>query len=881
MCGDTPMPKGVRGSRQALIKRFGIGERLAVRAVALQTMQVEMSAAVLESATPGSALERVLLDSRILSQAAELDTQRIRQVEREVGGQEPVLAVQCNENWRTIVLQEELVAEQALAVRPAEDFPAVPARIDPFQLVDASEVAELFTPAEISELKVTLLTSADPREKISALRKLLLSSSSLQQKGMILIAALSDSSAEVRAEAAAGMTRLGLNAGIADASQALAVGTIEQRAFAAGELGRLVHLVKEAELPVLLTVLASALESEKELPVRRVLISAARECVPYAARQVEHARELARILVRQVRIGERSTWPELRSVVIRLAQAASGPVSKLLHDEINKAPEGSVRRFLLTLLGGFALPPGMDRTVAELIAAEAARGDADELELQSLTDQMAMLGEVALGPLHEWFEQARAERRPAVARMIDAVCARPGVSAEAKSRAAMLFARALQTADRHLRATLLDTVLPADAELSEVARAALAEEFLASLSEFRHPRVAAQVEVSVARMGLAAVGALLKRLRPGEAEREVIVAARSLALLVSRLPEGDAQAEKAARESLEKVMEMVGRTSGRTRGELVRAAGRIASSPATLPSQAEALAREFRASLRDADQPFAMLEAMAQLALHPHVPLQMEIEVAQTLLGLLQQELPELMPQGQPLDQGVLEIGPQASVYTEMIPILLQGLQEIYLKTRSAQLRERIAELLLAQWHEASEWRLLWGPGNTMLLLEALGRLGTEDATAETVRLQIAEALARRIDFPAVVRALGNIFRVHPSSHSLGVRAAQVTRQLLSRLAQRAAMSEDEVDAAFEALGKIGARQRLGSLERQASTMRQEILDSLLEGLREGWRGAASGLRVLAESGVLSEDAANDVRTRLSDYFKMRVQGAPGAEPNK
>ena len=75
--------------------------------------------------------------------------------------------------------------------------------------------------------------------------------------------------------------------------------------------------------------------------------------------------------------------------------------------------------------------------------------------------------------------------------------------------------------------------------ISDDVKAELASEMLASLREFNHPAIAAEVEANVARMGPPALEPLMKCLAGAPREEDRLSAARALALLVPRLGKAD------------------------------------------------------------------------------------------------------------------------------------------------------------------------------------------------------------------------------------------------------------------------------------------------------------------------------------------------------
>jgi len=861
------MAKGIRASKQALVQRFNLSERLAVRIVALQTKRVDVTPAVLEGATRGSEVERLLLLPSILSLAKSLSSDALQSIrtEADVTGADDLVVVE-QKGWRTIALSEELMAEDHAAEMQLAQEEQLPVRMNPLQLIDREDAAELFTPSEITNLKVILLTSADPREKISALRKLLLSAMPVLEKGAVLISALRDDDAEVRAEAASGLGRLGLSPGVADAARVLATGSDDERCFAAGELAGLIRNVKEHEIPVLLTVMGASLSGESEMSVRVALIDAAREMAPFAAKRPDCASELVQLLLQQIRSDLGGLGSSIRAALREIAKIDNNAVASLLSDQIMKVPNGKARRFLFSVFGDIGVPAEMAEAIAREIAAEAVRGSASEIELQVMANQLAALKEPAVLELCKQFEDAPASRRPVLVRMIDIACAGKDVSSESKNEAGLLFARILKTANKHLRSALLETLLPTDQQLSDDVREELAEEMLGSLREFKHPRIIEEVESKLSRMGQAAILPLLKWLESGLRIEDRVSAARSLGLLLPQLSKGQAALERQCQRGIETALRLADNTERKYKGELIRAVGKMASSDAVPPSQAEIISRRLKSQLMESDCPYDILDAIGQIALHPHAPLQLQIETTKTFIGLIQGELPELEAPERATGEEAYDVGGEVTAYTEMVPVLLHRLERIYSRTRSDQLRTGIADVLLERWREASEWRLLWGLRNTALLLDALGRIGSDKCTAGPMRVKVLDAIAKRLDFPPAVKAIGDICSGQSRLRSVGSRAADIAKQLLRRLGFRDKMADGEADIVYDALGKIAARERLGDTDAEAGQLRQQIVEALFDGLREGSSGAADGLHFAIESTHLPQDIERDASERLSDF---------------
>ncbi|KAF0241948.1 MAG: hypothetical protein FD180_4190, partial [Planctomycetota bacterium] len=211
------MLEGIRPTKADLTGRFGLSQRLSVRIGALLASKVELTATVLESAKPGSPVEAFFLRREILAEAASLDTDRIQTLAADAK-LDLDLAVEDQGARRVIGLEEELAAAADFAAPPpalsGNGLALMPIDVDPMlalmpaagALAGASMSAD-----DVAKLKLTILTGVEPKAKIEALRKIVIAALPQNEKGMLLLRAISDESPEVRAEAAAGLRALGLD----------------------------------------------------------------------------------------------------------------------------------------------------------------------------------------------------------------------------------------------------------------------------------------------------------------------------------------------------------------------------------------------------------------------------------------------------------------------------------------------------------------------------------------------------------------------------------------------------------------------------------------------------------------------------------------------
>ena len=128
---------------------------------------------------PGTSLEKLLLSPEVLKKAKELDTEMLQSMAQKLEAEDDgALAVvsESGSEWKTIALEEEVLAEKALDQLETEDDVETPpsslAIIRPeAEMFDKGQAADLFDSAEVAKLKIEALTNVEPPEKISSTRK--------------------------------------------------------------------------------------------------------------------------------------------------------------------------------------------------------------------------------------------------------------------------------------------------------------------------------------------------------------------------------------------------------------------------------------------------------------------------------------------------------------------------------------------------------------------------------------------------------------------------------------------------------------------------------------------------------------------------------------
>jgi hypothetical protein len=276
------------------------------------------------------------------------------------------------------------------------------------------------------------------------------------------------------------------------------------------------------------------------------------------------------------------------------------------------------------------------------------------------------------------------------------------------------------------------------------------------------------------------------------------------------------------------------------------------------------VARGLRVRIGKEPYSFGLLDGLGRLASSPNVKLETRIEVAESLLRLLEVDLPEM--QSKRFTGGektVFIAGAEAAAYTDMIPILLDGLCNVCVHAGSDTLRDRLVQGLIVKWHEAASWRLVWGPANTLKLAEVLGEIALAGNADADTRLEICEALVASSDLMPVLRVLGRLFGRDAASAGMGKLAAQVGDHLLERMAPGSG-DRIEVDATVTgALATIAGRKNLGP-KTEAGRLRRAATDVLYKALRNGAPGAREALERLAGSSAIPKRARAEIEGRLA-----------------
>ncbi len=851
------MVNGVRLKRTTLVRRYSMPEAAADGITRLLSQKGDVTDGVARAAPSEKGIAKLLASAKLRASATSLTTERLQTIRRELtaGGQAARLVVVPKRVWRTIALETEGAAAAPLPVlTPAGESTSI----------KLSDAETLFPADEVRRLKLTVLTSAEPKERITAIRRLVLAPATAREKGCVLLSALSDDDPQVKVEAIEALVPLGLNPDIAREARRLVSGMDKQKVAAASRIRELAGGATEGEVSVMLTLAQSSLRAEMPAEARRQLILSVGEAAPVLAKEPAQLAGAVSLLAEQ--LTERPN--ELRRPVLRVLSALgseepAGTV-ETLEAEAGRVPDAEARRLLLGAFNILQVPPSSRRHLAEAMAQQLLSAPEPETQCLGMANCLCRWGGPAAEVLLETLSSAPKQQKTFMLRILDNIVSGPDCPARTKRATAERFLAMLKTEPPTVRAVLLESQIFSAPQLPPSLRSSVAEELIGHVQEFGGSRLLAVIERTIAGLGSHAIGPLVERMKEGVRDLERVSAARVLGQIVGAL---HGRGPKQSKLAVDVLMACVRQLDGKfpDRDVLAASIGQMCTSSAMPSDTVRRVAKGLRARVGKEPYSFGLLEGLGRLASSPNVALETRVEVAESLLRLLDVDLPEMRSKRYTgRQQTVFVAGNEAAAYTDMIPILLDGLGNVCTHAGSAALHQRLVEALLQKWRQASTWRLVWGPANTLKLAEVLGAIALAPNAGRETREEVARALATGADVVPVLRILGKLFATDGASAEMGKLAAGVGEHLLKRMAPRSGDRIDLDTAVTSCLAAIAGRKNLGPKDK-AEPLRRGIAQVLFKALRNGAPGAKRALRTLAQSPGVGQKVTSEIESRLAD----------------
>lgn len=265
---------------------------------------------------------------------------------------------------------------------------------------------------------------------------------------------------------------------------------------------------------------------------------------------------------------------------------------------------------------------------------------------------------------------------------------------------------------------------------------------------------------------------------------------------------------------------------------------------------------------------YQVLEGLGWAASSPALDNEPRGEVVESFLTLLDGKMPGA--QGhlrRRQEEEVFYLGPETTVYTEMIPALLGGLERIHAGAGTPDaFRRRIVDQLLRKWDEVTTFRVIWSPRLPITLGELLGRFARHPSSDSARRMAIVEALRTRETNFQVLAALGELADIAPRSTPLSRHLGEVAEIALRLIASQDMQVEEDQQHLLGVLQRLLHRPTLGPDRSASDGLKRRMLYVMFEAARGGLPGSVRLLEQLRDAGVLPRAMQRDLEQRLPEW---------------
>ena len=314
----------------------------------------------------------------------------------------------------------------------------------------------------------------------------------------------------------------------------------------------------------------------------------------------------------------------------------------------------------------------------------------------------------------------------------------------------------LRKADGPHTVAILDQQLPALLPCDEKQRERMVEPLAELLAKFRDDRSQDQINNTLHLIGQTGLEPLW-RVITAHPKSNVRVACA--AVLPGLFENRDSDAKQEAIEQLRKACNDV--HGEYDRGQFLLAATQILQSS----ERNESLAQDLDKDCTHVGP--QSIDAQAFLVASEHIGPDRRMDIVNYILQLVNADLPEGESEESvdpTTDEITYILDTNLSVHTDLVPRALESLEIICASEHlPQQLLRRISMSLITQWRKVSRWEVIWGPANIHQLAKSLAEIASHEAFPDSLRIQIAEALAPRSN---QIRIADYLIRVFAASNS-------------------------------------------------------------------------------------------------------------------
>ncbi len=862
-------------NRDVLINRYGISTRLAARVVALLARKADVTQTLLEMAASHSALEEVLLDRSLLADPEGLREERMQALGRQCGFRdwELLRVVNGPEGWRTIALEDDVLAEEAEAAEAEESLGGTALISTAPAGISRPETEQLFAPEDVARLKLAALTSQDADERTEALRKLVFAPLGGAQKASIFVNVLIDTGAEVRVrrEAIRSLEQIGFRSDLAETIRRVFEAEQEDVAYAVRRLGAMLREAEEAEVGVVLAVMLGVFEEAERRPLLLELLRLTAQAAAILAQSRQRTEQFVQSALRHLSREFEHLCRPVEETMRAIHREAPEAVELLLWKEVERSTDPSVRGFLVHLLGSVTKDPDRRRDLADLAVGAILDPGLPEDQRSQLRYGLVRLGEPAVRAI---LRRIRAESGRAAAelvRLLDVVCTEGAVSDETVNESVGVLLELLQVAEQATRRRILETSLAGDPRVEESLQSKLAAELLSHIPEWRLPTTVEMICRTLEKIGLPAAGPLFDFVRRRHPHKDAEEAFMSLGRIVRE--HGQALPEQMAGEMLDYCMGLL--DDRRARGAFTIALASVCGYSPAAREHFDRVLGAMKEKLWKSRYTFEMFEALGILAGSHNAEPHHQEELFELFESVLNMKAPDVLGVKRDTPEGtVYEFGAEVLFDAQVLPAMVRGMERIGTgSSTSEKLRANVVKRLLVLWEGVSNVRVVWGPGAVEALIRAICSIACCPQLATDMRVRLGRSMLRFLNKVGVVRSVGEICSrpaAEPDMQALSVDAAE---QMLSEWERCDQQDDERRIALLNSLGQVASNTGLDAEDARVQRLRENVLDALFQGLREGLHEVQGPLALLRDCPEIPEEQREEIRERLSRAFGLMRLG--------
>jgi len=865
----------MRGEREkdtdALMARYGIGRRLATRVVALQTRRVDVTGTVLDEAGRREALCSLLLDRRLVDSPESLTEGYLQQRAMELDLPEADLLRLVEEpesGWRTVALEDDLLAADAQeSETQSEGLNLVRRR--PGE-ISVSETEDLFTPQEVAQLKLAVLTSRDPDERVEKLRKLVFAPMEGSQKATVFVNVLTDREAapRVRREAVRSLEQIGFRSDMAEAVRGLFTESPEDALYGIQRLGALLRDAEEGEAALVLAVLLEVLGQNQDIGIVKELLRLTADCAGLLVTNYEKTGQFVQSALRQLGRDFDGLRPDVQEALEACARGAPELMGEVLWTELQRTNHPRVRSLLVRLSEALATSQERLSELARQAVDQILDPELPESDKAGLRYALVRLGEPAAQVVLERMGHGGSARRAELIRLLDVLCTESEVSDETVEDSVRSLIDLLKLADTLIRRSVVQTSVLVDERVSPRLRRELAAELLTLMGELNLPDTLDAIQTTLEQIGTEALLPAYRFMRTNYPSEAAERASLILGSIMQDHP-GDVDAELA--ESLYALCADLLHNEHNKSGAFAMAMAGVCGYTDWGRDVFDESLSGIKGGLWKLPYSMDLLDALAIMAGSRNAQKRHQRELFELFDSLVRFQAGTGMGVRRQTDQGtVYEFGREIQFDIRAVPAAVRGLERICLSPQaSGEMRTSIVKRFLILWEGVSKVRIVWGPAAISALIEAMCSAACSPYATVQTRVRLGASLLRFLNKLRVIEALGQICS-RPDRHpEVQQMAVETGLEMVRQWSEADAQDTERRLALLKAAGRIAANTALGPDDENARLLRQKTLKALFSGLRNGHEAVREPLQLLRDCPDVTDAQKREIDERISKAFGL------------